>query len=309
MEFELTILGCSSATPMRERYLSSQVLNVRNDYFLIDCGEGAQYRMLDFNIPKSKIDHIFISHLHGDHIFGLPGLISTYNLNNRVKALNIYGPLGLEEFIGNILENISVLLNFELKVNILDHKKSSVAFENKNVKVTSFPLKHRVATIGYKFEEKSRLKNIRVEKIKEYNLNYNQIRAAKYGKDVVLESGEVIPNNILTLPPKHLRSFAYCSDTVYDESLVAYIRNVDLLYHESTYLSSVQEKATARGHSTAVDAANIAKKANARRLILGHYSTRYHDLSPFLVEAKSIFKNTELGVDGKKFKLELKEDE
>ena len=309
MEFELTILGCSSATPMKGRYLSSQVLNIRNNFFLIDCGEGAQFRMLDFNIPKSKIDHIFISHLHGDHIFGLPGLIGTYNLNNRLKPLNIYGPVGLKEFIGNILENTSVFLNFELNINILNHNKSAVAFEDDNVKATAFPLKHRVPTLGYKFEEKSRLKNIRVEKIKEYNLNYNQIRAAKYGNDVVLEGGEVIQNSILTLPPKHLRSFAYCSDTVYDESIVAYIRDVDLLYHESTYLSYMQEKAKARWHSTAVEAAKIAKKANVKKLILGHYSTRYHDLSPLLAEAKSIFNNTELGMDGKKFKLELKENE
>lgn len=309
MEFELTILGCSSAIPMKGRYLSAQILNIRNEFFLIDCAEGAQLRMLDFNIPKNKIKHIFISHLHGDHIFGLPGLLSSYNLANREKPLNIYGPAGLKEFIENALEYAYVSLSYKLNIISLDHTIKSIAFENDSVKVSSFPLNHRVPTIGYKFEEKSRLKNIRPEMIERYGLNYNQIRAAKYGNDVVLKDGNVISNGILTLPPKHLRSYAYCSDTVYDQRIVPFIKNVDLLYHESTYMASMSEKAKERGHSTTIDAATIAKKANAKKLILGHYSTRYHDLMPLLEEARTVFENTELGIDGKKFKVELLENE
>jgi len=307
--FELTILGCSSAIPVKGRFLTSQILNIREGFFLIDCGEGTQYRMLDYKIPKSKIENIFISHLHGDHIYGLPGLISSYNLNNRVKPLSIFGPIGLVPFLENALEYSYNHLGFDLNIITVDHNKYSVVFEDDNVKISAFPLKHRIPTVGYKFEEKSRLKNIKPEKISEYNLDYNQIRSAKYGNDVVLKSGEILKNSEVTLPPKHLRSYAYCSDTVYSESYIQYIKNVDLLYHESTYMSNMQEKAKLRGHSTTIDAANIAKKANAGKLILGHYSSRYHDLDPLLQEARSIFKNTELGLDGQNYNIELIENE
>lgn len=309
MIFELSILGCSSAIPVRGRYLSSQILNIRQRYFLIDCGEGTQYRMLDFKIPKSKINKIFISHLHGDHIYGLPGLLSSYNIGNRKKSLNIYGPAGLNPFIENMLDYSYNHLGYELKIITVDHQIPSVVYEDDDVKVTSFPLRHRVPAIGYKFEEKSKLKNIIPEKIEEYSLDYNQIRAAKYGNDIVLSSGVVLKNEEVTLPPKHLRSYAYCSDTAYSKSYIPYIKNADLLYHESTYMANMQEKAKMRGHSTTIDAATAAKKANVGKLILGHYSSRYHNLNPLLEEAKSVFENTELGLDGKKYKVELTTDE
>ena len=261
--------------------------------------------MLDFKIPNNKIENIFISHLHGDHLYGLPGLISSYNLNNRKKPLNIFGPAGLSLFLKNVLENSYNEPGFELNIFTIDHNKPSTVFENNSVKVISFPLRHRVPTIGYRFEEKRGLKNINPRKITEYNLDYNQIRAAKNGDDVVLKTGEVLKNSEITMPPKHLRSYAYCSDTVYSESCIAIIKNVDLLYHESTYLANMQEKALMRGHSTAVDAAKIAKKAGVGKLILGHYSSRYRDLTPILEEAGSIFQNTELGLDGHKYKVEL----
>jgi len=307
--FELTILGCSSAVPVKGRFLSSQVLNIRERYFLIDCGEGTQYSMLEYKIAKSKIENIFISHLHGDHIYGLPGLISSYNLNNRTKPLNIYGPIGLDPFLENVLEYSYNYLGFALNIITVDHNKPTVVFEDDNVKVSSFPLEHRIPTVGYRFEEKSRLRNIKPEKITEYDLDYNQIRAAKYGNDVVLKSGEILKNKEVTLPPKHLRSYAYCSDTVFSKSYIDYVKNVDLLYHESTYMANMQDKAEKRGHSTTIDAATVAKKANVGKLILGHYSSRYHDLQPLLKEARSVFENTELGLDGQKYKVELIENE
>lgn len=310
MTFELTILGCSSAVPVHGRFLSSQILNVRERMLLIDCGEGTQFRLSDFHISKNKIEHILISHLHGDHIFGLPGLINSMNMAGRKKPLTIFGPVGLENYLNNVFESsYSHSLSFELVINQVDHTIYSKIFENENINIYAFPLEHRVPTIGFKIVEKQGLKNIIPETINKYNLEFNQIKEAKEGKDILLKSGEIVKNSQLTFDLKKSRSFAYCSDTRFSEKIVAFIKNVDLLYHEATYLNDLQDKAKERYHSTTIDAATIAKKSNVKKLILGHYSSRYKNLNPLLEEAKTVFENTELGIDGTKFKVNLEHNE
>lgn len=310
MIFELTILGCSSAVPVHGRFLSSQILDVGGRLILIDCGEGTQFRLVDFRISKNKIENILISHLHGDHIFGLPGLINSMNLAGRNKSLNIFGPIGLENYLNNVFEaSYSHSLGFELFIHQVDHTVYSKITENENLKIYAFPLEHRIPTIGYKIVEKQSFKNIRPESISKYNLNFNQIREAKIGKDLYLKNGEVIKNNDLTFDLKKSRSYAYCSDTRYNEKIVAYIQNIELLYHEATYLKELKDKAKERFHSTAIEAATIAKKSNAKKLILGHYSSRYKNLEPLLREAKTVFQNTELGIDGVRFQVNLENNE
>lgn len=289
--------------PVHGRSLSSQILNVKEQFVLIDCGEGTQFRLAEYKISKNKIDIILISHLHGDHIYGLPGLINSMNLSGRRKELNVFGPIGLEDYLNNVFEASDSHLSFELIVHIVDHNIYSKTFENKNIKIFAFPLTHRVPTVGYKIEEKKRLKNIKSEMIQIYNLDFNQIKDAKKGKDILLENGQLVKNIELTHKLKKPRSYAYCSDTKYDEKIIAYVQKANLLFHESTYLENLKEKAKERFHSTTIDAATIAKKAQVDKLVLGHYSSRYKDLKPLLEEARTVFKNTELGIDGLRFEV------
>ncbi len=309
MTFELTILGCSSAMPVHGRFMSAQVLNVNEKLFLIDCAEGTQIRLADFNISKNKIDNILISHLHGDHIFGLPGLIGSMSMLSRKKPLNIFGPPGLEHFLNTAFEISDSYTGFDLNIHTIDTTKYTKIYDDSNVEVYSFPLQHRIPTAGYKIVEKDRQRNIKPAAIEKYSLDFKQIQAAKAGDDVRLSNGQIIKNIELTKSPKKKRSFAYCSDTKYSESIIPYIKGIDLLYHEATYMKGLQDKARERYHSTTVDAATIAKKAGALKLIIGHYSSRYKDLEMLLEEAKSVFPNTELAIDGKRFSVKLEEDE
>ncbi len=300
MPFQLTILGSNSAVPANGRFTTAQVLQVKNKLYLIDCGEGTQTRLGDYNISRrERIEQIFISHLHGDHIFGLPGLLTSFSLNNRKAPLRIYSPAGLQEMIEAILKYSYSHLSYDLKFVVVPTDKSVQIFDNKDITVTTIPLNHRIPTTGYLFKEKEKVRNIRPEKIEEYSIHYSKIDAIKNGGDFTTEDEKVIPHKELTIAPPPPRSFAFCSDTTYQESIVPIIKGVDLLYHETTYMEDAKESAAKYGHSTAKEAATIAKMAGVGKLICGHYSSRYGDLTPLEEEAKSVFPNSELGLEGK----------
>jgi ribonuclease Z len=303
VKFDLQILGSSSAVPIKEKALSAQILNANDKLYLIDCGEGTQFQLQKFRISHSKIDHIFISHLHGDHIYGLSGLLNTMNLNSRTKKLNIFSPVGLQEMIDKIFAISEAVMNFEINYYEVNTYAVEKIFENSDIEVISFPLDHRIPTVGYKFIEKGKLRNIDPDVISKYKLNYNQIRAAKYGNDIEFSDGTIIKNKELTLPPRKLRSYAYCSDTRYNPDLVNYVRNSDLIFHEATYLDDMKDKARERFHSTATEAAMIAKMANVGKLVLGHFSSRYYSIEKFRKEAQQYFCNVELAEDGKIFQI------
>ncbi|AWX45670.1 Ribonuclease Z [Flagellimonas maritima] len=300
---KLTILGCYSATPRTFTNPTSQVLEIRNHLFLIDCGEGTQVQLRKNKIKFSQIKHIFISHLHGDHFFGLPGLVSTFRLLGRESELHIYGPKGIKEAITLLLKLGNSWTNYPLVFHELDSKESEFIFEDDKVGVHTIPLKHRVYTNGFLFKEKVAPRKLDVEAVAEYKVDKSQFNNIKAGADVVLDSGERIMNSKLTLEPPLPKSYAFCSDTVYSESIIPIIKNVDMLYHESTFLETELHLCEKTKHSTAKQAAQIAKMANAGNLILGHYSTRYKSIELFREEALKVFPNVELADDGKSFEL------
>ena len=297
MNFKIQILGSSSALPTVNRFATAQILTAYEEPYLIDCGEGTQIQMRRFNVKFGQIKNIFISHLHGDHYFGLFGLLSTYNLNGRTKELNIYAHKELENLFKS--EFTPIKIN-ELKFKVNFHHltdKENVIFENKNIIVKSFPLKHRIATCGFLFVEKKRQPNIIKDKIIELNLSVPQILEVKAGKNLKI-NGKLYKNVNLTTPPPTPRHYAFCSDTAYSEKIIPIIKNVDLLYHEATFSIADASNAERTFHSTASDAAKIAKLANAKQLIIGHFSTRYPNTNILHKEAKNHFPNTILGYDG-----------
>lgn len=299
MSFKLTILGFHSATPRVNAYPSAQVLELKNQLFLIDCGEGTQIQLRKHHISFGKINHIFISHLHGDHFFGLVGLISSFGLLSRTKTLHIYGPVGLKEIIELQLKISEAHLSFPLEFHELNSDKSELILDEKNIEVRTIPLKHRIYTNGFLFKEKIVLLNLNIDKI----LQFPEIERCDYlnlkkGKDFIKENGEIIPNNQLTLPPKKTYSYAYCSDTLYHPHIIPLLRSTDVLYHEATFCETHQELAITTGHSTAKHAAKIAKKAKVGKLIIGHFSSRYKDYFQHLEEAKQVFDQTILAEEG-----------
>jgi ribonuclease Z len=301
MPFELTILGSSSATPTSERYPTAQVLNILGRFFLIDCGEGTQIQIRRQKIGFGKIKHIFISHLHGDHYYGLIGLISTFNLLGLKNDLHIYSPSQLNEIIQPQLDFLKGDLQFEVIFHPLNFKKPQVIFEDKKVEVVSFPLKHSINCCGFLFREKEKEANIKKECIQQYNIPIAQIVKIKQGAGFITEDGETIPHEVLTTPPPPPLSYAFCSDTAFFPPIVEVIKGVNLLYHEATFTEELRDWATKTYHSTALDAAKIAQMAHAGKLILGHFSSRYKSVDPFLEEAKTVFPNTEEAVDGKTY--------
>jgi ribonuclease Z len=302
--FRLTILGVSAALPISGRFTSSQVLSVGSKSYLIDCGEGAQMRMLEFGINSSSIGQVFISHLHGDHIYGLIGLLGSMALLGRKKPLDVFAPAGLEEIIQVQLKYVGPV-PYSLAFHAIDQSAHKLIYEDKAVEIYSLPLIHRVPAAGFLFREKERLRNMRPEQIAAHAIPYQSIPAIKAGADYQTEGGNLIPNEALTLAPLPPRSYAYCSDTAYSEALPPLIQGVDLLYHESTFCDGMEELATATGHSTARQAATVALKAQAGQLVLGHYSSRYPDLNLFLEQAREVFPRTALGIDGGAFALPL----
>ncbi len=300
---KLTILGCYSATPRTITNPTSQVLEINNHLFLIDCGEGTQVQLRKHKIKFSRIKHIFISHLHGDHYFGLAGLISTFALLTRETDLNIYAPKGLKEVITLQMKLSDSWTNYRLIFYELNLKTSELIFEDDKVEVHTIPLKHRVYTNGFLFKEKPGERKLDMEAIKESNIDLAYYRKLKQGFDVENNDGVLIKNNAVTFPPRMPKSYAFCSDTMFDESIIPKIKDVDVLYHESTFLDKHEHLAERTKHSTAKQAAKIAKDANVGKLILGHYSTRYDGLQGFKTEAQEIFNNSILAEDGKTFEL------
>jgi ribonuclease Z len=297
----LTILGCYAATPRTITNPTSQVLEIRNRLFLIDCGEGTQVQLRKNKIKFSKINQVFISHLHGDHFFGLIGLISTFALLNRTTDLHIYGPKGIKEIINLQLRLSNSWTKYDLYFHELESKESETIFEDDKVIVKTIPLNHRVYTNGFLFQEKIRERKLNLDAVLNYEIETCYYQNIKNGKDITLEDGRVIENDKLTFDPMPPLSYAFCSDTAYNESIIPLIKEVDVLYHESTFLDSEEALAGKTMHSTAKEAARIALKANVKQLILGHYSTRYEKIGHFKDQAETIFPNVLLADDGKSF--------
>jgi ribonuclease Z len=295
--FQTYILGCSAATPTSDRHTTAQLLNFHNKYFMLDCSEGAQKQLRRMRLPMMKIDHIFISHLHGDHYLGLAGLLFSYHLLGRTKTLHIYAPEGLQEIIDLQFKVSQHEPAYSIHFHVV-YEGGQLVYEDKNLTVETIAMKHRIPTFGYLFREKPALRNMRKDALEHYNIPIEQISNIKSGNDFVRENGEVIPNYKLTKNPPAPRSYAFCSDTGYTEQYVDQIKNVDLLYHEATFLHDKVDIARQKTHCTSIDAATIAKKAGVKQLMLGHYSARYDDMKLFVDEAKSIFQNTILAEEG-----------
>lgn len=297
----LTVLGCYAATPRTLTNPTSQVLEMQNRLFLIDCGEGTQVQLRKNKIKFSKINQIFISHLHGDHCYGLIGLVSTFMSLGRVNDLHIYGPKGIKQIINLQLRLSNSWTSYKLIFHELTSTESELIFEDDKVMVTTIPLKHRVYTNGFLFQEKIGERKLDINAVQEFEIETCYYQNIKNGKDITLDDGRVIPNEKLSfdaLPPK---SYAFCSDTVYDESIVPLIKDVDVLYHESTFLDSEEHLSGKTMHCTVKQAAKIALKANVGKLVLGHFSTRYPSIELFKEEAQTIFQNVLLADDGKFF--------
>jgi len=282
---------------------TSQVLEIKNHMFLTDCGEGTQVQLRKNKIKFSRINHIFISHLHGDHFFGLPGLISTFRLLGREKEMHIYGPKGIKEAITLLLKLGDSWTNYQLVFHELISKEPEFIFEDDKVSVETIPLNHRVYTNGFLFREKLGERKLNIEAVSKYKIDKAYFRNVKNGKDVTLDDGTIVPNSKLTFDPPKPKSYAYCSDTAYKPNMVKQIKNVNTLYHESTFLESESHLSGKTKHCTAKEAAAIAKAADVGTLILGHYSTRYKSIELFKEEAEEIFSNVELADDGKSFEF------
>jgi ribonuclease Z len=300
---KLTILGCYSATPQVNTNPTAQIIDIKNHTFLIDCGEGTQVELRRNKIKFSRVKHIFISHLHGDHCYGLAGLISTFNLLTREADLHIYAPKGLKEMITMQMKLSESWTNYQLIFHELTSKSSELIYEDEKVEVHTIPLDHRIYTNGFLFKEKLAERKLDMNAVLNADIDIAYYRKLKQGADVPDNAGNMIENISVTKDPKPPKSYAFCSDTAYDESIIPIINEVDVLYHESTFLEKNEALAKPTKHSTAKQAATIAKKANVGTLILGHYSTRYDGLSEFKTEAERVFPNVKLARDGKTFEF------
>lgn len=296
--FEVNVLGCGSATPTMQHYPSSQVINVRDKLFMIDCGEGAQLQFRKSRLRFSRLNRIFISHLHGDHCFGLIGLISTLDLLGRTGDIYIHAHADLETILRPQINYFCRDLAFNVIIEPFSTNKNEIIFEDRSVKVSTIPLNHRVPCAGFLFEEHPREANLITDKIKFYQIPIKQLKDIKAGADFVCEDGTVVPNSHLARPAAPPRKYAYCSDTAYSEAILPIIEGVDLLYHESTFIEQDSARAKATGHSTATQAARIAKLANVKKLMIGHFSARYTDNNILLKEAQAFFPNTILANEG-----------
>lgn len=300
---KLSVLGCHSATPRINTNPTSQVLEINNHIFLIDCGEGTQVQLRKHKIKFNRIKHIFISHLHGDHYFGLVGLISTFRLLTREADLHIYAPKGLKEVITLQMKLSDSWTNYPLVFHELESKVSELIFEDNQVEVHTIPLNHRIYTNGFLFKEKPAERKLDMNAVLNAKIDMAYYRKLKQGYDVENEKGEIIYNNLVTKNPPQPKSYAYCSDTMFHPEIIPMVSGVNAIYHESTFLDKHKHLCEPTKHSTAKEAAEIAKQANVKNLILGHYSTRYDDLNLFKQEAQTVFKNVELAKDGAVFKF------
>ena len=292
----LTIIGNNSAIPAFDRNPTAQVLQTMEEDFLIDCGEGTQMQLSKYKIKRSRITHIFISHLHGDHYFGLIGLLTSMSLLNRFQDLHIHAPAPLEQLIKLQLDFASSQLTYKLYFHTLNDK--GLIVDTNKITVESFKVKHRIDCWGFIFREKKNPRKIDAERARIYEVPAAFYNNLQQGEDYVNKKGTIVPNEEVTTTAPKPKSYAYCADTIYDEGLAEKVNGVDLLYHETTYLKDLHERAAARYHSTSIQAAAIAKKAKVKKLLIGHFSSKYESLDEFLTEAKEVFENTELAIQG-----------
>lgn len=293
-KFELHILGCGSALPTTRHFPTSQIVNVRDKLFMIDCGEGAQLQFRKSHLKFSRLNHIFISHLHGDHCFGLLGLISTLNLLGRTAELHIHSPKGLETLLTPMLDFFNRQMTYKVLFHEFDTKEPMQIYEDRSLTVTTIPLRHRMPCCGFLFAEKRRPNHIIREMVDFYQVPVYELNRIKNGADYVTPEGKTVSNNLLTRPSAPSRSYAYCSDTIYLTSIVEQIKGVDLLFHEATFANEDAPRAKETFHTTAAQAAEIARKAEVKKLLIGHFSARYEDENILLQEASAIFPDTQL---------------
>jgi len=298
MSFQVTILGSSSATPIYNRNPSAQLLHCKDKYYLIDCGEGTQQQLSKFNLKGSKIDFIFISHLHGDHYFGLIGLLSSMHLNGRIKALKLFGPAPLLEILELQFKHSETVIRYPIEFTPITADVSQVIFENTDLRVETIVLNHRIPCTGFKFTEQKRPRKLLVEKLEADAVSIAYYPLLKKGLDLTLPDGTVYLNADYTADPIAPKSYAYCSDTLADGSYLEALGQCTVLYHEATFLHELLDRANVTHHSTAIQAAEVAKQAGAEQLIIGHFSSRYKVLQPLLEEACAIFPNTQLAIEG-----------
>ena len=301
--FEITILGSNSAVPTPTRHPTSQLLNINHHYYLIDCGEGAQIQMRKFGIKFQRIEHIFISHLHGDHYFGLIGLLNTMHLLGRESTLTIHANRMLREILNLQLSVSNTKLKYEIHYNYLDDETESVILKDHNVEVTATPVDHRIPCFGFIFRETEKPLNIKKDSLQSFKLGVEEIKLLKQGKDIH-RAKETIYAADATEAPLSLRKYAFITDTKPKDSYYEAIKDSDILYHESTFMGDAAQRAADTFHTTNLQAAEIALKTNCKKLVLGHFSTRYTQLEPIKAEAQTIFENTELAIEGKTFKIE-----
>lgn len=293
-KFELHILGCGSALPTTRHFPTSQIVNVRDKLFMIDCGEGAQLQFRKSHLKFSRLNHIFISHLHGDHCFGLLGLISTLNLLGRTAELHIHSPKGLETLLTPMLDFFNRQMTYKVLFHESDTKEPMQIYEDRSLTVTTIPLRHRMPCCGFLFAEKRRPNHIIREMVDFYQVPVYELNRIKNGADYVTPEGKTVSNNLLTRPSAPSRSYAYCSDTIYLPSIVEQIKGVDLLFHEATFANEDAPRAKETFHTTAAQAAEIARRAEVKKLLIGHFSARYEDENVLLQEASAIFPDTQL---------------
>ncbi len=296
--FDVTVLGTSSATPTKDRNPSAQYVRLDKHVFLFDCSEATQNQLLRGGLKLQKIRYVLITHLHGDHYFGLPGLITSMSLFNRTEPLTLIGPAPLWDFLQNIIKEGGGELSYEIDFKATNPNEVETVLDVADFSITSIPLKHRVACTGFVLREKGPLRKINVDACVEQGVPISQYESLKAGQDFLSETGREVPNDLLTFPAASLRSFAYITDTIYDPGIIPHIQGVNLLYHESTFLHDRLERAIQTFHSTAKQAGMIAAAAEVTTLMLGHYSARYEDLDPLLEEAKGEHEDTILGKEG-----------
>lgn len=297
-KMQLTILGCGSAIPTEKRFNSSQILTIGDKVFMIDCGEGTQIRLRQFKIKVAKLNHIFISHLHGDHCFGLIGLISTLGMLGRKNNLYIHAHADLEKILKPQIDYFCLEMPFQVIFNHINPRANEVILEDKTVKVSTIPLKHGIPACGFLFEEKESDRHLIREKIDFYKVPIKQLQFIKKGADFITEDGTVVPNTQLTRAGEASKKYAYCSDTAFSEKIIPIIKGADCLFHESTFQTSEEKRAKETFHSTAAQAATIAKEAEVKKLLIGHYSARYKNAKTILAEAQAIFEKCVTTEDG-----------
>ncbi len=297
----LTILGNNSAIPAFDRFPTAQVLQSPEESYLIDCGEGTQMQLSRYKIRRSKINHIFISHLHGDHYFGLIGLITSMSLMSRTQDLHIYAPPALQTILQLQLDAASTVLSFKFYFHAITTE--GLIAENNRILVRAFPVKHRIECWGFLFSEKRNPRKIDPVRIQSFEIPSSFYEKLQKGEDYVTKKGTIVPNEEVTIAAPKPKTYGYCADTIYDEGLVDKIKGVDLLYHETTYLQDNEAKAAARFHSTTLQAGAIAQKAGVKKLLIGHFSAKYELLDPFLEEVVTVFPNTELAIDGVTYRI------